>query len=85
MSTNPVSEAEEGAVRRVMTATAKVLQRELREVSDGDRVVLLITLPPGRQGRVHALGDFENAYELRNFLEYVLANMDREKSTWNVP
>jgi hypothetical protein len=79
---NMVTDAEEAAVRRVMVATAKVLQRELREVSEGDRVVLLVTLPPGRQGRVHALGDFSDAYELRNFLEYVLANMDREKNVW---
>jgi hypothetical protein len=82
MTPNIVSDAEEGAVRRVMTATAKVLQRELREISEGDRVVLLITLPPGRQGRVHALGDFSDAYELRNFLEYVLKNMDGEKTVW---
>lgn len=84
MAAKPVSDAEEAAVRRIMVASAKVLQRELREVSDGDRVVLLVTLPPGREGRVHALGDFGDAYELRNFLEYVLKNMDREKSVWDV-
>jgi hypothetical protein len=81
---NAVSEAEEAAVRRVMSATAKVLQRELRMISDGDRVVLLVTLAPGRQGRVHALGDFENAEELRSLIEYVLANMDRPKAMFTV-
>ena len=31
---------------------------------------------------MHALGDFSDAYELRNFLEYVLKNMDGDKTVW---
>lgn len=77
-----VSDAEENAVRRLMVATAKVLQRELRDVSDGERAVLLVTLAPGRAGRVHALGDFADVDELRSFLEYVLAHAGGDVSVW---
>lgn len=85
MTANKVSDSEEANVRNVLTATAKVLRRELREASQGDRAMLIVSVAPGRVGRVHTVGDFDTTDELRSFLEYALKSMDSEKHVWTVP
>lgn len=69
-----VSDIEYAAVARILTAGARVMHHELQEVSEGDRVMLIVTTAPGRGTKVQMVGDFASNEELRSFLEFLLAN-----------
>jgi hypothetical protein len=65
------SEAELGAVTKLVVAYSRILAKDLAEASDGPRVFLIITAPSMRGGECLVMGNVDDE-EIDRFLEFVL-------------
>jgi len=75
-----VSEAEEAAVSKLLTAYALSLRADLLHASDGPRVFVILTSANGRVGRFQFATDLSDE-DLKRLLREVLENHEVDRDT----